>query len=168
MSLLLITALSVLIPEVAACGKTDSRVSIEESNNRVAQATTHVAAAGLGAMLENITDETRRVEAIRNFIEPIRFFADHSGYFYVYDYNCVNIAHAVDKTLVGQDLTNYMDSNGKFVIRELSAAAKTGGGFVTFYWPHPVTKEVMRKIGYVEPIPGTGYFIGTGYYPDTQ
>jgi len=168
MPLLALAALVLLTPLVASCKKANTPVSSEESNNRVAVATVHVAAVGLGAMLENITDETLRAEAIRNFIDPVRFFADGSGYFYVYDYNCINIAHAIDKTLVGQDLTNYTDSNGKFVIRELSAAAKNGGGFVTFYWPHPVTKEVMRKIGYVEPIPGTGYFIGTGYYPDTE
>jgi signal transduction histidine kinase len=130
--------------------------------------TVHVAAVGLGELLKDTTDESRRVEMVGDFVDPIRFFDDKSGYFYVYYYNCVNVAHAVDKSLPGKDLTDYKDTKGKFVIRELSATARNGGGFVTFYWPHPVTKEEQRKSGYVEPIPGTDYFIGTGYYPDTR
>ncbi len=152
----------------ASCSKEEASISIEESNNRVAQSTVHVAAVGLGTILEDITDEADRIQAIRDFIDPIRFFNDESGYFYVYYYNCTNVAHAIDKTLLGKDLTDYTDMKGMFVIQELSAAAQNGGGFVIFYWPHPETKDELRKIGYVEPIPGTDYFIGTGYYPDTQ
>jgi signal transduction histidine kinase len=174
--LALILILSVLLTGSVSCGKSpdstpaasSTTLSLEESNNRVASSTVHVAAVGLGEILSNLTDENQRIETIRKFIDPIRFYNDKSGYFYVYYYNCVNVAHAVDKTLLGKDLTDYKDMRGMYVIRELSAMAKKGGGFVTFYWPHPQTKEEQRKIGYVEPIPGTDYFIGTGYYPDTK
>jgi signal transduction histidine kinase len=154
---------------MSSCTKTeDSSLTLEESNNRVAVASVHVAAEGLGEILNAIDDENDRIQTIRKFIDPIRFFSDASGYFYVYDYDCVNIAHAVDKTLPGKDLSDYTDIKGLFVIQELSKAAKTGDGFVTYYWSHPETKEEQRKVGYVEPIPGTDYFIGTGYYPTTQ
>ncbi|MFA5367796.1 MAG: cache domain-containing protein [Dehalococcoidia bacterium] len=145
----------------------DSAITPEESNSRVAVAAVHVAAAGLGDILDGM-DEARQVETIRAFIDPIRFFDDGSGYFYVYNFDCVNIAHAVDKTLPGQDLSDYQDMRGLFVIRELSAAAQDGSGFVTYYWPHPETRQEQEKVGYVETIPGTDYFIGTGYYPGTE
>jgi signal transduction histidine kinase len=163
-----VTIFAILISGLTSCGSSGATFSNEESNNRVAVATVHVAAVGLGEMLKNVTDENNRLEIIRTFIDPIRFFNDQSGYFYVYYYNCVNAAHAADKTLVGKNLIDYKDTKGKLVIQELSAAAKKGGGFVTYYWPHPQTKEELKKIGYVEPIPGTDYFIGTGYYPDTK
>lgn len=166
--LVFMATLTVLTMGFVSCGQSGAVLSIEESNNRLAVSTVHVAAVGLGEILKNIKDENQRIETIRSFIDTIRFFNDKSGYFYVYYYNCVNVAHAIDKTLLGKDLTDYKDMKGKFVIRELSASAKNGGGFVTFYWPHPQTQEEQRKIGYVEPIPGTDYFIGTGYYPDTQ
>ncbi len=166
--LAIITILPVLTAGFVSCGKPSTTLSNEESNDRVAAAAVHVAAVGLGEMLKTTTGESQRIELVRKFIDPVRFFDDKSGYFYVYYYNCVNLAHAVDKTLPGKDLTDYKDMKGKFVIRELSAAAKNGGGFVTYYWPHPETKEEQKKIGYVEPIPGTDYFIGTGYYPDTK
>lgn len=145
----------------------DAALTQEESNSRVAVAAVHVAAAGLGEVLESM-DEEQQIETIREFIDPIRFFDDESGYFYVYNFDCINIAHAVDKTLPGQDLSDYQDMRGLFVIRELSAAAQNGSGFVTYYWPHPETKQEQEKVGYVEAIPGTDYFIGTGYYPDAE
>jgi signal transduction histidine kinase len=39
-----------------------------------------------------------------------------------------------------------------------------GGGYVEFYWVKPGFKTEFKKLGYVEPIPGTNYFIGTGVY----
>jgi signal transduction histidine kinase len=153
---------------VACFGTNNSRLTQEEDNNRVASTAVHVAAVGLGEILKNITDETQRVKIIRDFIDPIRFFNDKSGYFFVYYFNCVNLAHAIDKTLPGKDLTDYKDSKGMLVIQSLSKTAYNGGGFVTFFWPHPQTKVEQRKTGYVEPIPGTDYFIGAGYYPYTK
>ena len=124
----------------------------------------HSAAVTLGNDLANIRDPRDQIMHIARYIEPIRFYKDRSGYFYVYAYNCVNVAHATQKNLVGQNLYNYTDSRGKFVIRELSAAAQAGGGFVEDYWIKPGEQGEKLKIGYVEPIPGTGYFIGSGVY----
>ena len=101
---------------------------------------------------------------IRAFIAPIRFYPDKSGYFYVYDFNCINIAHATQKNLPGKNLKNHQDTRKNFVIRELCAAAKKGGGFVEYYWVKPGEKGEHRKLGYVEAIPNTPYFIGTGVY----
>jgi methyl-accepting chemotaxis protein len=48
----------------------------------------------------------------------------------------------------------------------LEAAFKNGGGFVEYSWVNPsaTTNDEQKKIGYVEPIPGTNYFIGSGVY----
>ena len=168
LSPLVIAILVIAVTALSSCSNTeDTGVTIEESNSRVAVAAVHVAATGLGEILDGM-GETQQIETIRAFIDPIRFFDDGSGYFYVYNYDCVNVAHAVDKSLPGQNLTDYQDMRGLFVIRELSAAAQNGSGFVTYYWPHPETQQEQEKVGYVEAIPGTDYFIGTGYYPDTE
>jgi signal transduction histidine kinase len=121
-------------------------------------------AAGLGESLNGIKAEKDRIDLIRAFISPIRFYPDKSGYFYVYDFNCKNIAHATQKDLQGKNLYDYKDGKGNFVIRNLSDAAKKGGGFVEFYWKKPGSKVEFKKLGYVEPIPGTDYFIGSGVY----
>ena len=168
LSLLVAAALIIVTATLGCCAGTTGTASTgEENKSREAVAAVHVAAVGLGEILDGM-DETRQIETIREFIDPIRFFDDGTGYFYVYDFDCINIAHAVDKTLPGQNLSDYQDMRGLFVIRELSAAAQNGSGFVTYYWPHPQTKVEQRKVGYVETIPGTDYFIGTGYYPDAD
>ena len=121
-------------------------------------------AAGLGETLKGIKAEKDRIDLIRAFISPIRFYPDNSGYFYVYDFNCKNIAHATQKDLQGKNLYDYKDAKGNFAIRNLSNAAKNGGGFVEFYWVKPGSKDQFKKLGYVAPIPGTDYFIGSGVY----
>jgi hypothetical protein len=124
----------------------------------------HCAALGLGGAC-NVRNNTEMCNsAIRAYIDPIRFYPDESGYFYVYNFDCVNIAHATQKDLEGKDLSDYQDCKGKYVIRELAAQAKKGGGFVEYHWIKPGSKGEKLKLGYVEPIPGTDYFIGTGVY----
>ncbi len=130
----------------------------------MAKIMTHSFAVGLGSALANVKNEQDRINLVRSFIDPVRFFPDNSGYFYVYDMKCVNIAHAMQKDLQGKNLFDYKDAKGKLVIQALADAAKKGGGLVDFYWVKPGTKEQMPKLGYVEPIPGTDYFIGTGVY----
>lgn len=133
-------------------------------NKKIAVAVIHAEAESLGQLLKNIPNKTDQINLIRTAIDSVRFYDDKSGYFYVYDYYCVNIAHATQKALLDSNLYNHQDSHGKYVIRELSAAAANGGGFVEFYWLKPGTTGEKRKMGYVEPIPGSAYFIGTGVY----
>lgn len=142
----------------------DAKSAPMEGYKEIARTMVHGVAAGLGSAIANVKKESKRIELIRSFIAPIRFYPDNSGYFYVYDSKCVNIAHATQKDLQGKNLYDYKDVKGKYVIRALSEASKKGGGFVDFYWVKPGSKEESPKLGYVEPIPGTDYFIGTGVY----
>ena len=130
----------------------------------IAHTVVHSAALGLAEILKDLKTEKGRIALIRSFISPIRFYPDNSGYFYAYNFDCVNIAHATQKDLQGKNLYNHKDVKGKYVIRELSTAAKKGGGFVEYNWLKTGAKGEQKKIGYVEPIPGTNYFIGTGVY----
>jgi len=140
----------------------------EGSNDRFAakvkemSTAVHCVAAGLGGL----SSEPDFVGVIRKFIDPIRFFADSTGYFFIYDTKGVVIGHAADKDLIGKNLYDLQDKTGKYFIRDKIAAARAGGGFVDYYWPDPQTKEVKKKRVYVEMIPGTDYLIGSGVYFD--
>ncbi len=159
---ILIIAVAVVIMG-AGVGYGNDKTSME-CYKETAKTVVHATAVGLGEILKGVKNENERVDMICSFVDPIRFYADKSGYFYVYDYSCLNIAHGTQKNLQGKNLYDHKDVKGKFVIRELSAAAKKGGGFVEFYWVKPGSKEEFKKLGYVEPIPGTDYFIGSGVY----
>jgi signal transduction histidine kinase len=129
----------------------------------------HVAAAGLGAVLDGIKDEKARIETCRKFVSAIRFGGDKSGYFYVYTMEGVNIAHATQPDKQDKNLIDYKDSHGNMVIRDLVKAAQKGGATTEFYWTNPTNGKDEKKIGYCEPIPGTKWFIGSGMYmPDNE
>lgn len=133
-------------------------------SKQIAITAVHNAAIGIGGVIRAVKNEKEVIEIIRNFTDPIRFYPDETGYFYVYDFHCVNIAHARQKDIQDKSLYNYQDSKGNFVIRKLAEAAKNGGGFVEFYWIKPGDQGEHKKLGYVEAIPGTNYFIGSGVY----
>lgn len=99
-------------------------------------------------------------------IDYIRFFDDQSGYFFMYDFDCVNVAHGTQKNLQGQNLYDYQDSRGNYVIRELVAIAKgpTSEGYYEYWWNNPVTGNEEPKLAYVMKVPGIDYFIGSGIY----
>jgi len=161
----LFVCLAALAGPASASGDAKIKVAgATEEHKEQVRNMVHAVATGLGGLLANRQNEAERIELIRSFVAPIRFYPDKSGYFYVYDSKCVNIAHAIQKELQGKNLYNYQDVKGTYVIRSLHETAKKGGGFVNFYWVKPGAKTESAKIGYVEPIPGTDYFIGTGLY----
>jgi signal transduction histidine kinase len=147
---------------VSGCVKTENEDL--EWNKQIAVAYVHSYAISIGEAVLDMPDEATRIAYIRRAIDPIRFYPDSSGYFYVYDYNCTNIAHARQKDIQGTSLYDYTDTHGKYVVRELSAMARSGGGYVEFYWIKPGETGEKKKLGYVEPIPNTDYFIGSGVY----
>jgi signal transduction histidine kinase len=136
-----------------------------DCSKQMAVTAVHSAAVGLAEVLRNIPAEAARVATIRAFVHPVRFYSDQSGYFYVYTYSCVNVAHAAQQDLEGKDLSAHLDVHGKSICQEsIDLCRNKGGGFLEFYWPRPGMAGVYRKLGYVEPIPGTDYWIGSGVY----
>lgn len=143
------------------CGAAGSATERE-----VLKAVVHSAALGLGALAVK-KDGTADTGMIRRYVDAVRFLDDRSGYFFAYDYtNNFNVAHATLKDFPGHDKSDYRDSRGAYVIRELSSLARSsaGGGYLVYYWNNPVTKKEEKKLGYVEVIPGTKIYIGSGIY----
>jgi methyl-accepting chemotaxis protein len=136
------------------------------ADQAVLKAVVHSAAQGLAAVAVN-KDGNCNTATIRKYVDAVRFLDDRTGYFFVYDYtNNFNVAHATQKDFPGHDKTKYQDSRGMYVIQELSKIAKnkSGGGFLVYYWNNPKTKKEEKKLGYVEVIPGTTLYVGSGIY----
>ena len=73
------------------------------------------------------------------------------------------MAHGANAALVGKNLIDLKDPDGKFLIRELAAVAKgPGSGWVDYKWPNPITKLIDNKSSYVERM--GDYFVGVGVY----
>ncbi len=123
-------------------------------------------ALAMGATIKGETDSQVIIDKLRAVNDPIRFLDNKSGYFFIYDSSGVCISLPPKKELQGKSLIGMKDENGVYLIKDLIAKAKEGGGFVTYVWPKPPTNDVVKKLSYARLIPGTNYMIGTGVYID--
>lgn len=88
------------------------------------------------------------------------------GYFFVYDSEGVNLVHSIQPELVGRNLYDLQDRNGKYVIRNLLQLAGDGGGFYRYIWRKPSKGDLEDKLSYVVQIPKLNWMMGTGLYID--
>ncbi|NOY50114.1 MAG: hypothetical protein GXO88_06095 [Chlorobi bacterium] len=137
----------------------------EEAAKAVLEVATKSMGQGLKGGFDMYEDSMAKVEFCRMFIDNIRFFDNQSGYFFVYDFNCVNVAHGAQKDLQGENLYDYQDSKGNYVIRDLVKIAKTqGSGYYDYYWNNPISGNEEPKTAFVYKLPGMDYFVGSGIY----
>ncbi len=88
-------------------------------------------------------------------------FVDRDMYVYILDANGMMMAHGANEKLIGKDLTNLKDADGKLFAQELIALTKAKkSGWVDYKWPNPVTKQIESKTTYLEPADGYGFAVG--------
>ena len=85
-------------------------------------------------------------------------------YVFAYTSEGVNVAHGANDKLVGKNLIELKDPNGKPLIQELRDTAKKGGGWVEYDWPHPQTKKIESKVSYTRMMTNFDGFVGVGVY----
>ena len=88
------------------------------------------------------------------------------GYFFAYDYTgrCLVLPHQPE--LVGKDLWDIRDRDGRPVVQALIAKAREGRGYFRYVWNKPTVKQVAPKLGYVIGLQRWGWMVGTGIYLD--
>jgi cytochrome c len=79
-------------------------------------------------------------------------FVQGSMYIYIRDLNTgTNLAHPFNPALIGKDLNDVPDTNGKFYRREiLELAQKSGKGWVDYMYKNPTSGKVEAKTSYVQ------------------
>ncbi|WP_462323988.1 methyl-accepting chemotaxis protein [Desulfoplanes sp.] len=101
---------------------------------------------------------------VRRELDKVRFGTN--GYYFAYTLQGINIALPTKPELQGKNLMDAKDAKGNYFIRELTKKAEGGGGFVTYWFPKPGEREDSPKLAYVQMIPGTKLWLGTGVYID--
>jgi methyl-accepting chemotaxis protein len=119
----------------------------------------------LAQRIKGAKTRDEQIAIIQADTDPIRFFADHSGYFFTYDTTGVRIDVPINKVQNGQNLIMLKDSAGYLFVRGFVDAAVAGGGFVEYQF-EKAGQGVHPKLSYVAPIPGTDFLVGTGVYID--
>lgn len=126
---------------------------------------TELALSAVEHIRENETlDEMESQEQAKDIYRDLAFGED--GYFFVYDYNGVNLAHPKKPQLEGRNLWELADSNGVFLIQSLIGSARNNGGYTDYLWDKPSKGIEVGKIGYSLGYEDWQWMIGTGLYID--
>ena len=103
-------------------------------------------------------------QAAADFMVKDSQFIDGSYYLLFYRYDGTCLALGAKPEIAGKNRWDVKDPDGVYQIREMVAAAKSGGGWVAYKYANPVTGEVQNKKTYVQPVAGMDAFVGCGIY----
>ena len=90
-------------------------------------------------------------KAFSEISNPKGQFIDRDLYVFVYDMNGKCVAHGFNQKMIGKDLVDMKDPDGKFYVKERIEIAKTKGkGWQDYKFTNPLTKKIENKTAYVE------------------
>ena len=152
MKKLVLLALSVLLMEGMAgvCPASEKRGTAGEAEKLVKNAVEMLKAKGKDATFREINRDG----------SP---FVDRDLYLFVIDTKGNTLAHGFNKKLIGRNMYELRDPNGKFFIKEFIALAQNKGkGWVDYLFTDPITKKIEEKSTYV--VGHENLVIGCGIY----
>jgi methyl-accepting chemotaxis protein len=171
LSVVAIVAGGLLASRVQEEGLEAVRVSMMEGHETKLMSLVQSQTSDIAAVNKTLDSDEARIEAMRERFKNAWFHTTKeeekkTGYFFAYDLQGNNIAHGSDPAKHGKPHWDSQDPNGKYTYREFSEQARKGGGFVEYVQKKPGTEEMIPKLSYVELIPGTDIYVGTGVYID--
>lgn len=89
-----------------------------------------------------------------------------TGYFWADDTEGNNVVLLGREDVEGTNRLDLQDDTGLMIIEEMIKIAKSGGGFLDYYFPRPGEEEALRKRGYIKMYEPYQWVIGTGNYVD--
>lgn len=133
--------------DVAAFAKEEFGTA-REAEAMVAKAVRHIRTAGAE-------------KAYQDFTAKAPAFFDRDLYVVVYDLGGRVLAHGQNPKMVGKELIDLRDADGKPWIRERVELARSKGKFWHDYkFTDPVTKKVLPKSTYCERVDSTAVCVG--------
>ena len=107
--------------------------------------------------------ENGKAQTVAEINKPFGRFSNRELYIFLVDQNNVMVANGAVTQLVNQNVYDLQDVDGKYMIREMLAAAKEKGyGWVTYKWPNPINHQTQTKVTYFEK--QGDVIIACGYY----
>jgi signal transduction histidine kinase len=88
-------------------------------------------------------------------------FVDRDLYVYVIDSTGRVRAHGGNSRLLGKDLTQLKDADGKpFIANIVDMVKAKKSGWIDYKWVDPVNQQIESKSSYVEPVDDLGFAVG--------
>lgn len=131
-----------------------------------AHAEPHATAAEARAMLVKAVAEIENSGAKAAFAEfNQRRGKFNTGELYVFVFNMSGVyeAYGANPGLVGNDVSNLTDAEGKPIVRDMIEIAKTSGhGNINYIWLNRSDNRIERKMSLIELV--GDHIVGVGYY----
>src|SRR5579863_8421052 len=83
-------------------------------------------------------------------------------YVFVYDTKGILVVLGPKPSLEGQDRTQEKDTDGRFYVQDFLRVAQSGGGFVSYTYPHPGQTEPVGKIAAIGRFAPWDMIVGCG------
>ncbi len=111
--------------------------------------------------LDTEAAQQQAIEAVGS----LRF--DEDNYYWINDFQPRMVMHPFNRELVGQDLSDYRDPQGKALFVEMAELCRRQGqGFIEYVWHKPGSTMPAGKVSYVKQLPQWRWIIGAGVYTD--
>lgn len=108
--------------------------------------------------------EVAKQQAIE-VVGSLRFDVDN--YYWINDLRPRMVMHPFNQELVGQDLSDYRDPQGKALFVEMAELCRLQGqGFIEYVWHKPGSSVPAGKVSFVKRLPQWNWIVGAGVYTD--
>ena len=102
-------------------------------------------------------------KAFAEINNPKGKFIDRDLYIFVYDMTGKCVAHGFNQKMIGKELIEMTDPDGKFYVKERIEIAKTKGkGWQDYKFTNPLSKKLEQKRAYIEKV--DDLIVGCGIY----
>lgn len=124
------------------------------------------------ASIQKIYDESSEGDVVAEekaleVLTDLSYGEKGDGYIFVYKYDGTNLATRPKPQLKGKNLMDLKDANGVYIIKDLVAVAKKGGGYVEYVWAKPSKNNAdAAKLSYAIGLKKWQWMVGTGFYVD--
>ena len=107
-------------------------------------------------------------ELAKERVAQIRYGSEQKDYFWIIDETPTMIMHPYRPELIGTDLNNYIDANGKKLFVEAATVVKEKQeGFIDYMWQwKDDSTKIVPKLSCVKSFQPWGWIVGTGIYLD--
>jgi len=99
-------------------------------------------------------------------VRKMRYGDELKDYFWIIDMHPNMIMHPYRPELVGTDLNDYQDEDGKLLfVESVKVVEKEGEGFIDYMWQwKDDSTRIVPKLSYVKAFEPWGWIVGTGIY----
>jgi methyl-accepting chemotaxis protein len=102
--------------------------------------------------------------AAKETLRTLRYGSN--DYYFIFETNHKYVLYPTKPEFEGVDKSDLKDVNGKYLVKELVAAALAGGGFVEYWFPKGGQQKSEPKLSYAALFAPWGWVLGTGIYID--